>query len=463
MRIFRPAHRLALTLILTVLLGACGGGNGSGGTAAAPGAGDGASADPNVPTMPILPILPILPSEPSEPSVPTIVEVNADNGAEQFVKSLPEQFDVGNVLRIAGAGAGGWKVTQTGRQEIKVESLIGKTWKTQSISSDFWAVSASADGRVMAAVGGYGNIYISTDSGASWTPYQVNGEDRWWRSVSVSPDGRKVVVGVWEGSIYVGTPDDGSWKWTDMSPKTNETGDWFSIALSHDASTIVAGDWGRDIYIWTNGKWTSGGLKQGWNAVAVSANGSKAVAVGEDLVSGGGAFYVWDKNQNDGLWTIPASVPQGTYPWLSVACSLDCSKLVVAEGRGGDIQTFTEGNWVRTTAGQQHWYSVDSSADATRLVAVAHNGQIQFSVKGGDTWTAAEEPGTKIWYSVACSADCTKMVAVVERGEIWTSIAGTTPGAQGYISGGPLDIIDLEYLGNDVWRLVNPSDSLTIQ
>ena len=39
----------------------------------------------------------------------------------------------------------------------------------------------------------------------------------------------------------------------------------------------------------------------------------------------------------------------------------------------------------------------------------------------------AAAPGTNTWWSVACSADCTKMVAVADDGEIWTSIAGTTP------------------------------------
>ena len=97
MRIFRPAHRLALTLILTVLLGACGGG----GNYAELGAADGASADPNVPTR--------RQRQPcrSVPTVPTVVDpvttVIADNGLAQFVMSLPAdgQFDVGKVLRIS--------------------------------------------------------------------------------------------------------------------------------------------------------------------------------------------------------------------------------------------------------------------------------------------------------------------------------------------------------------------------
>ena len=126
MRILRPAHGLALTLILTVLLGACGGG-----VNYAAGGADGASADPNVPTAPTAP------SEPSVPSEPTVVDpvttVSADNALAQVGMSVPPEFDVGNELRIVGAGAGGWKATPEGRQEIKMESLIGKKWKRPPI------------------------------------------------------------------------------------------------------------------------------------------------------------------------------------------------------------------------------------------------------------------------------------------------------------------------------------------
>jgi hypothetical protein len=454
MRISRPAYRLALTLILTVLLGACGGGGG--GTTAAPGAVDGFIPEPTVPTV----VDPVTAS-PDTTDVP-------GNDLAQVVVSLPAdgQFAVGEVLRIAGAGADSWKVTQTGRQEIRMPSLIGKNWKKTDIPvGGFVGVSSSADGRVLAAVGSNGGVYVSTDSGASWTPRLIDGQSRSWGSVSVSADGSKVMAGEWPGFIYVGTPDNGTWTWTKASPKTNETGNWVSVALSRDGSTAVAVDLGGDVYTgtsttnWTSSTWTGGGLTQDWWGVAISAGGSDAVAVG-----GGGAFYV--KEGIDGQWTIPTSAPQTTVPgadWNHVACSQDCSTIVIAED-GGLIQTSADGgaNWQkRTTAGAHDWYYVASSTDGIRLAAVANGDKIYFSGDGGKGWTSAAAPGTNTWWSVACSADCTKMV--VGADQIWTSIAGTTPGAQGSISGGPSDVIELEYLGSDVWHVVNQTGSPTIQ
>jgi hypothetical protein len=271
------------------------------------------------------------------------------------------------------------------------------------------------------------------------------------------------MVGEDGGFIYVGTLDNGSWTWAKTSPKTNgESGHWVALTLSRDGSTAAAVDLGGDVYIgtstdnWANGKWTGGQLKQDWWGVAISADGGKAVAVG-----GRGAFYVWSQ---DGRWTIPT--PQTTVvdaDWNHVACSQDCSTIVVAED-GGPIQTSTNGGaWQqRIAAGNHGWYYVASSTDGVRLAAVANGDKIYFSLNGGDTWTPAEKPGVNSWWSVTCSADCTKIVAV-GADLIWTSIAGTTPGAQGSISGGPSDSIELEYLGSDVWRVVNPMGSPTIQ
>jgi photosystem II stability/assembly factor-like uncharacterized protein len=44
-----------------------------------------------------------------------------------------------------------------------------------------------------------GQIYISTDSGVTWTPRESN---RNWRSIASSSDGVKLVAGVFNGQIY---------------------------------------------------------------------------------------------------------------------------------------------------------------------------------------------------------------------------------------------------------------------
>jgi hypothetical protein len=74
--------------------------------------------------------------------------------------------------------------------------------------------------------------------------------------------------------------------------------------------------------------------------------------------------------------------------------------------------------WIQTSAPNQYWSDVASSADGTKLFGVAgdttglHPGQIYVSTNSGYTWNATTAPTTN-WLSVACSADGAKLVATV--------------------------------------------------
>ena len=68
-------------------------------------------------------------------------------------------------------------------------------------SNRYWSsVAMSADGTKQTAVVDGGQIYVSTDSGNTWTAKESN---RDWYSVAVSADGTKQTAVVWYGHIYV--------------------------------------------------------------------------------------------------------------------------------------------------------------------------------------------------------------------------------------------------------------------
>jgi hypothetical protein len=66
-------------------------------------------------------------------------------------------------------------------------------------------------------------------------------------------------------------------------------------------------------------------------------------------------------------------------------------------------------NWTLTSAPTNGWFSVASSADGTKLVAVG-NPSIYTSTDSGTTWMLASAPANS-YSSVASSADGTKLVA----------------------------------------------------
>ena len=54
----------------------------------------------------------------------------ATNTSTPVVVTLPDKdhIAVGDVVRVIGEGAGGWKIAQTSAQEVKLASLVGARW-----------------------------------------------------------------------------------------------------------------------------------------------------------------------------------------------------------------------------------------------------------------------------------------------------------------------------------------------
>ena len=92
--------------------------------------------------------------------------------------------------------------------------------------------------------------------------------------------------------------------------------------------------------------------------------------------------------------------------------------------------------------------------DAT-LVACAYADQVYTSADSGTTWTAQTTAGIRNWHRVASSADGTKLVACVLNGRPYTFseyLVQTTPGTSGSVTGGALDALEIQYIGDDTWR-----------
>jgi photosystem II stability/assembly factor-like uncharacterized protein len=144
--------------------------------------------------------------------------------------------------------------------------------------------------------------------------------------------------------------------------------------------------------------------------------------VGDTIrVSAGGAAG-WRIAPNSGqqiLATFQPSNWTGSKSWTSVTSSADGSKLV-AVAQSDQIYTSTDSGvtWTQRENGRQ-WQSVASSADGSKLVAGARFGQIYTSTDSGATWTPRES--NRQWSSVASSADGSKLVTVAQGDQIYTS------------------------------------------
>lgn len=252
----------------------------------------------------------------------------ASNGTAQVVITLPASPSVGDIVRVTGAGAGGWRVAQNSGQFITGIALDLPSQWTPRESSRLWtAVASSADGTRLVAAADGGQIYTSTDSGATWTPRDSG---RSWRGVASSADGTKLAAAASGGQIYTST-DSGA-------------------------------------------TWTPRETSRNWQSVASSADGTKLVAVAST-----GRIYT---SADSGVTWTPR---ESSRNWQSVASSADGSELVVVVS-GGQIYTSANSGvtWMPRES-SRNWSAVASSADGTRLAATAYTEQIYTAAVGVTT------------------------------------------------------------------------------
>jgi photosystem II stability/assembly factor-like uncharacterized protein len=186
--------------------------------------------------------------------------------------------------------------------------------------------------------------------------------------------------------------------------------------------------------------WTAQGVtspgRQMWYSVASSADGTNLVAGADSLEDGYlSGWYIYTSIDSGLTWVQRGTTLPGKQQWISVGSSADGSKLV-AVAYSGYIYTSSDSgeNWIQRGS-LNLWQSVASSADGTKLIAVAtdffldggyylNHGYIYTSTDSGETWV--QRGTSQRWRAVASSADGTQLVAAVQgNGYIYTSSGST--------------------------------------
>jgi hypothetical protein len=132
-------------------------------------------------------------------------------------------------------------------------------------------------------------------------------------------------------------------------------------------------------------------------------------------------------------------------PWQTIASSADGTRLA-AGVYGGLIYLSADSGTSWTPAGvpSLRWGGIASSADGARLAAVAWEGSIYVSADSGQIWTKASAP-TQQWQTVASSADGIKLAAGIydlSSGGIYTAIASPVLTIRAAGSGAILSWVD---------------------
>lgn len=315
-------------------------------------------------------------------------------------------------------------------------TTFSQTWTPTSAPITNWScVASSTDGSKLVAAVTNGFIYTSTNSGLTWT--QTSAPSTVWTSLASSADGTKLFAGSYLFyllPIYCSSDSGATWE------PTGPDGGVYCVACSADGSKVAAA-WWQEVGISTNSGVTWATLGPGpyptfetIGLVSISADGNTLAVV---TTTG---FEFQPPSQ---LLTTPSSAwapdyvpnvpPFGYVLYTSVAMSADGTKIVAAVNNFGYWQDPPSTNWggmlycssnsganaVTNYTTVTNWTSVASSADGTRLVAVASGGAIYTSTDAGANWEPASVTNAN-WAGVASSADGAKLVAVANGGGIYT-------------------------------------------
>lgn len=265
---------------------------------------------------------------------------------------------------------------------IFMSTDYGLTWTTLAgeISTDWKAISASADGtKLVAAEETTGYLYSSTDSGATWTQ-RIGGTPHSWESLAASADGTKVVAGGWGNYLYTSTDSGATWT------EATSTGInyWGDVTSSADGTNLAASiGWGPPGYIYTStdsgATWTEQTAlgNQSWWSITSSADGSKLAATTGGQTDG----YIYTSDDFGVTWTQQTNA--GQKRWQGIAYSGDGSRLSAFDGAGppgaGYIYTSTDGGttWTSQTELEPTGFStINYNYDGSRLVLVSGAGDV---------------------------------------------------------------------------------------
>ena len=306
----------------------------------------------------------------------------------------------GTWTQQTNAGTGQWSsvasssdgsklaATKASGGNIYTSTNSGATWTAQTDSgAGYWtSITSNTDGTKLAAVETWGRIWTSADSGVHWTPKTdvpstVNGGYGTWRSIASSSDGTKLVAAK-SGGGNVYTSSDSGATWTLQSDAGS--GNWWAVASNSDGTKLVAAQYGGKLATSTDSgaHWTtqSAAGSGPWWTITSSSDGAKLAAA-----RNGGGIYTSDDSGT--TWTLRTSFYSSG--WTSITSSNDGTKLAAARSYQTVMISRDSGvTWrEQTSAGSGSWTGVASSADGSKLAAVRDS--------GGSIWTWAAPTGAE--------------------------------------------------------------------
>jgi hypothetical protein len=272
------------------------------------------------------------------PTNGTAIQAQTDHGyvltnPQLVTVTLPAAASVGDIVRISGAGTGGWRIKENPGQSIignfaSYSNSYQVSVQISTFANDYRDVAASIDGSRMYAVGNFNGIVASSDSGRTWN--SVGTLAGFWQSIACSANGRIVYAVSTAGGIQKSVNNGATWSTVSGTATTS--------ACTADGSKFFTG------------------------GIACSGNGTYLAKLT------GGVITI--STNGGSTFNVPVTAPAAGVTCLGV--SSDCTRLVAGINNGLLYGSANVGaTWTAITTTNQSlsgaWMSGGGSTFATAV------------------------------------------------------------------------------------------------
>jgi hypothetical protein len=245
--------------------------------------------------------------------------------------------------------------------DIYTSTNFGTNWQITTAPTQLWSgIAGSADGTKLLAAANGNLVYISTNSGVTWRAANVPANNE-WQAVACSSDGTRMVATTFsQGGIFISTDSGNTW--------SNRYSVGYCESIASSANGLKLAAVGTNIFISTNGgtNWNvSGAPALDWYQIACSADGTTLLA-DQYYSTTDTLLYV---SRDSGLTWNPVGQSNA---WDAVAMSTDGNKMLASVVNGPIYVSVDSGNtWQPTDTGNDDWNQIATSVDGLRSVALA--------------------------------------------------------------------------------------------
>ena len=275
---------------------------------------------------------------------------------------------------------------------------FARTWSqlTNSPTDNGVGISCSSNGQYILKLGWGAPCYLSNDFGNTWNAVSQIGSYQMFSSMSAS--GQYILVSGFLSSNY-------GVSWSNIQSfndsKISETGKYMVLATS--SGIYYSNNFGATF---TNCN-VSG--TNTWNSVAISADGSTAIAV-----RGTSPVTIW-KTTNYGtswseIYSNPSNVSLG-----NISCSNDGKYILVALTQGTSGKMYLSTNYGSSfssisSLSDSNYFKVAMSSNGMYMVSACNSGYVYYSQNYGSSWSQSSLSNSN-YYGICMSKNANYIYA----------------------------------------------------